>query len=71
MVTHDVALKNFANRVVRMLDGKIHQITEQSLESRLLHLKNLREIVSSYEENNDKIGEGLLGVREGISMFFS
>ena len=26
MVTHDVALKVFANRVVRMADGKIHKI---------------------------------------------
>jgi len=26
MVTHDVALKSFANRVVRMVDGKVHKI---------------------------------------------
>lgn len=26
MVTHDVALKAFAHRVVRMVDGKIHKI---------------------------------------------
>ncbi len=26
MVTHDVALKGFANRVVRMMDGKVHKI---------------------------------------------
>jgi putative ABC transport system ATP-binding protein len=26
MVTHDVVLKAFANRVVRMVDGKIHKI---------------------------------------------
>lgn len=28
MVTHDVGLKSFANRVVRMADGKIHKIQE-------------------------------------------
>lgn len=26
MVTHDVVLKSFANRVVRMVDGKVHKI---------------------------------------------
>lgn len=26
MVTHDVALKTFADRVVRMMDGKVHKI---------------------------------------------
>lgn len=26
MVTHDVALKTFAHRVVRMADGKVHKI---------------------------------------------
>jgi len=28
MVTHDVALKTFANRVVRMTDGKVAKIEE-------------------------------------------
>lgn len=28
MVTHDVSLKTFANRVVRMADGKIHKIED-------------------------------------------
>ena len=26
MVTHDVGLKTFAHRVVRMADGKVHKI---------------------------------------------
>ena len=26
MVTHDQSLKNYSNRVIRMLDGKIHKI---------------------------------------------
>lgn len=26
MVTHDVGLKTYSNRVVRMADGKIHKI---------------------------------------------
>jgi len=28
MVTHDVSLKTFANRVVRMADGKVSKIEE-------------------------------------------
>lgn len=34
MVTHDVGLKTFANRVVRMADGKISKIEEIPKESR-------------------------------------
>jgi ABC-type lipoprotein export system ATPase subunit len=26
MVTHDIALKNYANRVIKMVDGKINTI---------------------------------------------
>lgn len=47
MVTHDVALKNYANRVVRMIDGKVNTIevilNEKSEENILLlneYLKN-------------------------------
>lgn len=40
MVTHDVALKNYANRVVRMIDGKVNTIevilNEKSEENILL-----------------------------------
>ena len=35
MVTHDVALKTFANRVVRMADGKIAKIEDIDPEIRL------------------------------------
>lgn len=34
MVTHDVALKSFANRVVRMMDGKVHKIITMPSEQR-------------------------------------
>ena len=34
LVTHDVSLKNFAHRVVHMLDGKISRIEEISQETR-------------------------------------
>lgn len=34
MVTHDVGLKNFCNRVVRVIDGKISRIEEIASEER-------------------------------------
>lgn len=34
MVTHDVVLKSFANRVVRMVDGKVHKIITMPSEKR-------------------------------------
>ena len=34
MVTHDVGLKCFANRVIRMADGKVHKIEEISAAAR-------------------------------------
>jgi ABC-type lipoprotein export system ATPase subunit len=34
MVTHDVGLKNFAHRVVRMADGKVHKIVPTNEEAR-------------------------------------
>jgi len=70
MVTHDVALKNYANRVVRMLDGKIHKIDEHSEESRKVHFDALRQIVNQYEENDKAPGQHLdnIGVREGTKL---
>jgi putative ABC transport system ATP-binding protein len=67
MVTHDIALKNFANRVVRMLDGKIHKIEEHSEESRNEHVFNLTQVCNQYLEIDRATGESQsnLGVREG------
>jgi ABC-type sulfate/molybdate transport systems ATPase subunit len=39
MVTHDVALKSFANRVVRMADGKIAKIEDIDPKIRNDHIK--------------------------------
>ena len=72
MVTHDIGLKNFAHRVVRMLDGKIHKIEEYSLESRMEYINALEEVVNEHLEN-DRVGGGAIGVREGkiiLSLFF-
>ena len=41
MVTHDVGLKNFAQRVVRVLDGKIMRIEEVSEEERGIAMERL------------------------------
>jgi len=45
MVTHDVALKTFADRVVRMADGKIAKIEEVEPEVREAQIKHLNERV--------------------------
>jgi len=67
MVTHDIALKNYATKVVRMLDGKIHKIEENPVENRREHLQTLRQIVDEYKELDNAKGAngGNLGVREG------
>lgn len=62
MVTHDVVLKSFAHRVVRMADGKIHKIQEIPHETR-------QEVIDQLERRVDAIlsGDeaGALTVREG------
>lgn len=47
MVTHDVQLKNFGNRIVRMMDGKIHSITPVDIEERENMISKLKERVLS------------------------
>jgi len=58
MVTHDVSLKTFGHRVVRMLDGKINKIEDVSEEER----KEIRAKLRSRIENKLH-----LGLRGGIS----
>ena len=41
MVTHDQGLKNFANRVVKMSDGKILKITDVNPENRRKMIEDL------------------------------
>jgi putative ABC transport system ATP-binding protein len=41
MVTHDVALKTFANRVVRMADGKISKIQDIPVNDRQAQINHL------------------------------
>ena len=45
MVTHDVGLKSFANRVVRMADGKISKIEEIPKENRRDMIRHLNDRV--------------------------
>jgi hypothetical protein len=57
MVTHDVGLKYYGDRVVRMVDGKINKIEDISPEER-------REIKSKLRA---RIEDKQSGLREGIS----
>ena len=63
MVTHDVGLKTFANRVVRMADGKIHKIEEIDPNHRQEIVNNLNERVKAIHSGNTK---DILMIREGI-----
>lgn len=54
MVTHDVALKNYAQKIVRVIDGKIHHEVNVSLKERKECIKQLYERL-----------EINMGVREG------
>lgn len=47
MVTHDVGLKTFANRVVRMADGKVSKIEEIPKESRREMIRHLNDRVQA------------------------
>jgi len=58
MVTHDVGLKYYGNRVVRMVDGKINKIEDIPQEERI----DVRAKLRARIEN-----KGHLGLREGIS----
>ena len=63
MVTHDVCLKNFAHRVVRMADGKVNKIEEVPAASRNELISQLTARVEAIQSGNF---EGSLMIREGI-----
>ena len=54
MVTHDVALKNYGQKIVRVIDGKIHHEIS-------VPLKDRKECISQLYERLEK----KMGVREG------
>ena len=57
MVTHDVGLKYYGNRVVRMVDGKISKIEDIDPQERNECKAKLRSRIENKE----------IGLREGIS----
>ena len=67
MVTHDVALKNYANKVIRLVDGKINKIEEIPKGDRDSAIQNLNDIISKDMENQAAFLKNAdqLGVREG------
>mmetsp|Transcript_43582 Transcript_43582/g.51320 ORF Transcript_43582/g.51320 Transcript_43582/m.51320 type:complete len:286 (+) Transcript_43582:862-1719(+) len=66
MVTHDVALKNFASKIVRMSDGKIGSIDEISHEERMKHYNKLAKRVENIGKD---LGKQKLNVRQGVEAF--
>ena len=63
MVTHDVSLKVFANRVVRMADGKVNKIEEIDQGQRQEAVNHLNDRVKAIHSGNTK---DILMIREGI-----
>ena len=66
MVTHDIGLRNFASKIVRMSDGKVGSIEEISLEERMKHYNKLAKRVENINKGIDK---QKLNVRQGIEAF--
>ena len=64
MVTHDVALKTFATRVVRMADGKIAKIEEIDPNVRRDMISHLSDRVALIHKGE---GKDTLAIREGIA----
>jgi putative ABC transport system ATP-binding protein len=68
MVTHDVGLKNFADRVVHMSDGKIHRVAPVKREDREQIVKQLEERIDIINANIASGGNRQnLNIREGIT----
>lgn len=61
MVTHDVGLKTYGNRIVRMMDGKIQAITDTNPNERKEAILKLEERVA---HKDFKLREGAEGVLE-------
>lgn len=68
MVTHDLALKNFATKIVRMSDGKIGSIEVVPENERMRHYNKLKRRVEAIELGLDK---QKLNVRQGIEAYES
>jgi putative ABC transport system ATP-binding protein len=63
MVTHDVGLKYFANRVVRMADGKVNKIETIDANARSEMIRHLDDRVRAIHSGTSK---DVLTIREGI-----
>ena len=65
MVTHDVGLKHFAHRVVKMADGKVNQIIPISSQNRNTIINDLNKRVEAI--HSGKFQDQLM-IREGIDV---
>ena len=65
MVTHDIGLKNFAHRVVRMADGKVAKIQVIADNVRNDMINELNQRVKAIHAGIDK---GQLMIREGVNV---
>ena len=47
MVTHDISLKHYGHRVVRVMDGKIQSSYDIDIDERNKHIKLLKDRINS------------------------
>ena len=64
MVTHDVGLKDFSHRAVKMADGKVNKIKQTPPQARQEIIQSLNQRVEAIKAGTDV---GQLMIREGIS----
>lgn len=66
MVTHDVALRSFASKIVRMSDGKIGSIEDIPIGDRM---KNYNKLAKRVDDIVKGIDKHQLNVRQGIEAY--
>lgn len=64
MVTHDIALKTYSNRVVKMTDGKVNKLIEIDGRERSEAIRHLNERVNLIHKGQ---GKDVLSIREGVA----
>jgi len=66
MVTHDVALKNFADRIIWMRDGKIQRIEQVAKHKKLEAIRKVEEELQNAQQKKQMIASGQFKRQEGV-----
>ena len=66
MVTHDVALKNFADRIIWMRDGKIQRIEQVAKHKKLEAIRKVDEEIQNAQQKKQLVASGQFKRQEGV-----